>query len=117
VNTVSIGSTAANISLASLPLGIPVEALGRCIATSSASPPTYVLMSTPLPAGSSTLPPAAFPTAPGYAMKLGLGTAAPTGTSFPYRTYTDASADITVQANQTATLNCMTDGWVLKTAP
>lgn len=106
VNTaVPVGGT--TISLASVPTGIAVEALGRCVATSS-SAGTDVLLYTPTAAPGV---PMNYPTAPGYSIKTTVVTSQAT-TALAYRIYTNTSAQIAARAASSATLQCMTDGCV-----
>ncbi|MGD0193044.1 MAG: hypothetical protein ABSD74_20090 [Rhizomicrobium sp.] len=103
IHQTNVGTTATAYPLASVPLGVSVEALGRC-----AGGGNLVI----LYPGTMPLPPAAIPnsfsTAPGYAV-----TSTAPDSAFNFRLYTDTSRDIIAQASAgTTTLDCMTDGWV-----
>jgi hypothetical protein len=102
INTSTLGS-ATSFAL-TVPQGIVVEALGRCVGGGSGGA-TDILLYTP-----TTTPgtPAAFPTVPGYSVNQTTA-----NTSFPYRLHTNTSAQITAAAASSGTtLQCMTDGWV-----
>jgi hypothetical protein len=111
VNNMSIGtSSPTSLSLVSVPSGIVVEALGRCVASSSVSGSEVLIFPYSTAPGS----PAGYPTAPGFTIKTGSLT-----TAFPYRLHTTNGTLISAFASGTSavTLNCMTDGWVLHRGP
>ena len=101
----SLGTTAVTASLNSVPAGVSVEGLGRCVGGSNTS---FVILypgTTPIPPPTV---PSDFSTAPGYAV-----TSPSPDSSFNFRLYTDTSQNIIAQAStQSTTLDCMTDGWV-----
>jgi hypothetical protein len=95
-------STPTTLTLASVPNGLVVEALGRCESGTTGS--GQVILYTP-----NTAPglPTAFTNAPGYSVQ------ASTTAAFPYRLHTNASQTLDALASTTGTvLNCITDGWV-----
>jgi len=93
----------------SVPNGIAVEALGRCIGTSSLTGGNDILIYTP-PTSPGT--PADFAAVPGYAIKTIVTGGTQPLVSYPYRLYTDTGTNIRARANAASTLQCMTDGWV-----
>ncbi len=106
INNAAVGTTAASYALPSVPTGISVEALGRCVGSSVTAGNLITVFTPPSVPGT----PANFPTVPGFAIKtISIGSAP---AIYPYRLYTDTSTHIAAQANNTSTLNCMTDGWV-----
>ncbi|HEY5046664.1 MAG TPA: right-handed parallel beta-helix repeat-containing protein [Rhizomicrobium sp.] len=108
VNATIATALPTQLALASVPNGIAVEALGRCVGISTvAGNLVHVFTSPPTAPGT----PANFPTAPGFALKTIASGSAPA--TFPYRLYTNTSTYIAAQANGASTLQCMTDGWVL----
>jgi hypothetical protein len=102
--TLSSGTT--SITLASLPAGISVKAFGRCIGGNSALPAHHVIIYSPQQPAIATA--SAFPTQPGFDTS-----STATTTAFPFSAYTDSSQSLRAAADGSATLQCMTDGWVL----
>jgi hypothetical protein len=103
VQAKSLTTSAVNVPLPSVPAGIVVEALGRCVGGNG-----YVLLYTPPPAGATgPMTPGLFTSTPGYSIN-----STTPQTAFPVRLYTDSSTDIKAVASGASTLNCMTDGWV-----
>ncbi len=97
----SVGPISPAAIVLSVPNGVVVEALGRCVGGTN-----HIILYTP-----STAPgtPGAFPTAPGYDVQLGTAPA----TAFPYRIHTNTSREIFALADVGGTtLQCETDGWV-----
>ncbi|MGH6876979.1 MAG: hypothetical protein ACREHV_06315, partial [Rhizomicrobium sp.] len=99
LSAVAVTSSAKDFTLKSVPSGIPVEALGRCVASEMVH-----IFNPSLAPGK----PNSFPNAPGY----DTDELAP-DTSFPYRSYTNSSGQIAAQAYTSGTMDCMTDGWIL----
>jgi hypothetical protein len=95
----SLSTSSSPIVLASVPSGIPVQALGRCTGGSG-----HVLLYSPGPLPGT---PAAFPTAPGYSVNSTIA-----NTPFSYSLYTNSTQEIVGVADATSTLYCITDGWV-----
>jgi hypothetical protein len=94
----TLGNSDTAFALASVPNGIPVEWLGRCV--SSAKVIVYGV-------GPNPGQPVSFPFTPGYDVT------ATTGTAEKYQTWTDTSQHIHARANASGTTSqCMTDGWV-----
>lgn len=93
--TLGTGDTA--VPVPSVPNGIPVEWLGRCV-----SNPKVIVY----PLGPNPGAPQAFPTIPGYDVTT------TTGTPARYQTYTDSARNIHARSNGGTTFQCMTDGWI-----
>jgi hypothetical protein len=108
VASASVGTTQGNITLASVPDLISVEALGRCVATSATAGNDVLIFTPPI------LPtlPGSFTSPPGYTFVTTSTGSATATTAYPYDLYTNTSQQIAAQANGTSTLQCMTDGWV-----
>lgn len=93
-----LGNSDTAFALQSIPNGIAVEWLGRCV--SNAKVIVYSV-------GPNPGQPVAFPVAPGYDVT------STTQTAEKYQTYTDTSQHIHARANAApTTFQCMTDGWV-----
>lgn len=99
INMAPVLTTAIRYNLNSIPLGIVVEAMGRCVASQKVH-----IFNPSLAPGI----PNSFPLPPGFDTD-----ALAPDTAFPYRTYTNASRQISAQAGASGTMDCMTDGWVL----
>jgi hypothetical protein len=104
IDDMSLGTSQKAYTL-SVPIGIPVEAFGRCVANSE----VHIFD----PAVSPAVP-TSFPTTPGYDTSTNLSPQ----TAFPYRVYTNQSGKIAAQASgASTTLQCMTDCWLWQRAP
>jgi hypothetical protein len=106
INTSSLAAIDTPETLPSVPSGIVVEALGRCVGGTSTND---VLLYTP--PNSTTTPglPNSFPIVPGYSLKI-----LTPQTAYPYRLHTDTAQHIHAAAEGpgVVSLQCMTDGWV-----
>lgn len=97
IGAATLGNSDTTFALASVPNGISVEWLGRCV--SSAKVIVYNAAQNP---GQ----PVSFPFAPGFDVAI------TTGTAEKYQTWTDTAQHIHARANTSGTaFNCMTDGW------
>lgn len=104
INDSTLGHSVKSYPL-SVPKGVSVEAFGRCVANNEVH-----IFDPPLTPGI----PAAYPSVPGY----DTSTTTSPDTAFPFRSYTDQSAEISARAaGASTTLQCMTDGWVWPRSP
>jgi hypothetical protein len=103
----SIGSSVPiAVALNSVPVGISVEAFGRCVGGGSTATHHIILYSPTLAPGT----PTTFPTVPGFDVA-----SLTANVAFPFRAYTNTSQTLDAFADAGAgstTLQCMTDGWV-----
>ena len=94
--SVSISSSLLPFTLPSVPSGVPVLATGRCVASE------MVRIFTPtLTQAEAT----AFTSAPGFDNDK-----VTANTSFPFRAYTNSSAQIDAWGSGSGTMDCVTDG-------
>ena len=101
----TVGNADTTLTLGSVPNGIAVEWLGRCVGGSA----KVIVYSPPQNPGGA---PMAFPMVPGY----DITTTSPQ-TAQKYRVWTDTGQHIHAWAGSASTpIDCMTDGWVLHRA-
>ncbi|HEX3666924.1 MAG TPA: right-handed parallel beta-helix repeat-containing protein [Rhizomicrobium sp.] len=103
----TLGTSAVSLTLASVPNGISVRAFGRCVGGGTPSPRHVMIFSPDQPAVTQTQ---AFPIPPGY----DVDSLTPV-TSFPFSAWTDTSQSLRAISDaatpNTATIECLVDGW------